>query len=370
MNNKKFLTHYIIIFFAFIIISCSSDSKQHDQSQDDKKKPADVTRQISVIEVNSPNAGSLFTIGDPVDVNISLKDSDQQVDSLIVQTNHKKSTLLSNDLNYRWETEHLKTGTNQLKIFAYSNDKRIDTYSLKLRFKSDVKPDLYECRIVKTYPHDKNAYTQGLFYDNGVLYEGTGQKGESSLRKVVLETGELIQSLNLPARYFGEGITAFDDKIIQLTWTSQTGFVYDKESFKLINTLQYPTQGWGITTDGKKLIMSDGSQTIYFLEPEYFTEIGRIEVYDHEGAVRSLNELEYIDGLVYANLYQKEEIIVFDPETGKVLKRIDCRKIIPEGFRGERDNVLNGIAYDKNDSRIFVTGKRWPFLYEVMFDKL
>lgn len=359
---------YNTIAAILLFAGACKDQKESTESKDDK--PSEITRRISVVEVNSPNAGELFTIGDVVDVDIILKDIEQKVDSLVVQTGKDQTILSAGDLNYTWETKHLKTGNNPLRILAYSGGKKIDTYTLKLRFKSDVKPELYECRVVNTYPHDTKAYTQGLFYDAGVLYEGTGQKGESSLRKVVLETGELIQSLNLPARYFGEGITAFDDKIIQLTWTSQTGFVYDKESFTLINTLQYPTQGWGITTDGKKLIMSDGSQTIYFLEPEYFTEIGRIEVYDHEGAVRSLNELEYINGMVYANVYQKEEIIAFDPETGKVLKRIDCRKIIPDGYHGEIDNVLNGIAYDHENDRIFITGKRWPNLFEVRFDKL
>lgn len=359
---------YSIIVIIYLFAGSCKDQKESTESKDEKT--SEITKRISAIELNSPNAGEFFTIGDIIDVDISLKDIEQKVDSLVVQTGKEQTILFVDDLSYKWKTELLKTGNNPLRISAYSSGKKIDTYSLKLRFKSDVKPELYECRIVNTYPHDTKAYTQGLFYDDGVLYEGTGQKGESSLRKVVLETGELIQSLNLPARYFGEGITAFDDKIIQLTWTSQTGFVYDKKSFKLINTLQYPTQGWGITTDGKKLIMSDGTQTIYFLEPKYFTETGRIEVYDHEGAVRNLNELEYINGLVYANVYQKEEIIAFDPETGKVLKRIDCRKIIPDGYHGEIDNVLNGIAYDHKNERIFITGKRWPHLFEVRFHKL
>ncbi|MFO7844791.1 MAG: glutaminyl-peptide cyclotransferase [Bacteroidales bacterium] len=358
---------YSIITISFLVTHACKSEKQQEKKE---TKPGKVTKRVSVIEVKSPKAGELFTLGDMVKVDIDLKDIEQSIDSMIIQTENTQATLFTDNLDYTWNTQNLKTGNNTLHISAFAGGKKIDTYSLKLRFKSDIKPELYECRIVNTYPHDTKAYTQGLFYDNGIIYEGTGQKGESSLRKVVLETGELIQSLSLPAKYFGEGITAFGDKIIQLTWTSQTGFVYDKESFTLINTLQYPTQGWGITTDGKKLIMSDGSQTIYFLEPEYFTEIGRIEVYDHEGPVRSLNELEYIDGLVYANIFQTEEMIAFDPKTGKVVKRIDCRKVIPDGYRNERDNVLNGIAYDKKKNRIFITGKRWPHLYEVRLDKI
>jgi len=362
---KRILIYSIITIFFLVTNACKSDKQQEKK----EIKPGEVTKRVSVIEVKSPRAGELFTLGEMVKVDIALKDIEQSIDSMIIQTENTQATLFTENLNYSWKTQNLKTGNNTLHISAYTGGKKIDTYSLKLRFKSDIKPDLYECRIVNTYPHDTKAYTQGLFYDSGIIYEGTGQKGESSLRKVVLETGELIQSLSLPAKYFGEGITAFGDKIIQLTWTSQTGFVYDKESFTLINTLQYPTQGWGITTDGKKLIMSDGSQTIYFLEPEYFSEIGRIEVYDHEGPVRNLNELEYIDGLVYANIFLTEEMIAFDPQTGKVVKRIDCRKVIPDGYRNERDNVLNGIAYDKKKDRIFITGKRWPHLYEVQFQE-
>ncbi|MDY6800072.1 MAG: glutaminyl-peptide cyclotransferase [Bacteroidota bacterium] len=364
---RRILTYSIITILFLLTNACKNEKQQQKKKE---IKTNEVTKRVSVIEVKSPRAGELFTLGEIVKVNIALKDIEQNIDSVTIQTENTQATLLNENLDYSWKTQNLKTGNNTFHISAFAGGKKIDTYSLKLRFKSDIKPELYECRIVNTYPHDTKAYTQGLFYDNGILYEGTGQKGESSLRKVVLETGELIQSLSLPAKYFGEGITAFGDKIIQLTWTSQTGFVYDKESFTLVNTLQYPTQGWGITTDGKKLIMSDGTQTIYFLEPEYFTEIGRIEVYDHEGAARNLNELEYINGLVYANVYQKEEIIAFDPETGKVVKKIDCRKVIPDGYHGEIDNVLNGIAYDKDKDRIFITGKRWPQLYEVQFQKL
>ena len=203
--------------------------------------------------------------------------------------------------------------------------------------------------------------------EDGILYEGTGQHGKSVLKKIDFETGKLIAELSIPEEYFGEGITIFGDKIIQLTWTSRKGFVYDKNSFKLINTIEYYTQGWGLTTDGEKLIMSDGSETIHFLDPVYFNEIGKRQVYDQNGPVKSLNELEYFNDLVYANVYQEEEIIAFDLKTGKVIKRIDCSGIIPKGYENEIDNVLNGIAYDQDNDRIFITGKRWPNLFEVEF---
>jgi len=362
----KIASIYLIIFL--IIASCTGQKKQEI-----KKEPASgneqAAKRVKVIEIESPKAGEMFTVGDKIPVKIQLKDADITVDSLIVETGAANTTLNAQSLDFVWETSGLNVGTNQLRVSAFSEGQKIDNYTLKLRFKSDITPELYQCQIIKTYPHDKKAYTQGLFFEDGIIYEGTGQRGESVIRKVDFETGKIIAELSLPAQYFGEGITAFGDKIIQLTWTSKTGFVYDKKTFKLITTLQYPTQGWGITTDGKKLIMSDGSQTLHFLDPEYFNEIGKIEVFDHNGAVDNLNELEYINGLIYANIWQTEKIIAIDPETGKVVKQIDCRKIIPRGYQGEHDNVLNGIAYDKNNNRFYITGKRWPVLFEVKFVK-
>lgn len=360
---------YIIIPLFLLPISCSNQEKSSEK-QNLVTKQESTTKRISVIEIDSPKAGEMFTIGDQIKINIGLKESDVKVDSLIVESEKNKKVLKDQNFNFVWETNDLKTGTNQLKVFAYSDGNKIDSYYLKLRFKSDIIPELYECKIVKTYPHDKRDYTQGLFYENGIMYEGTGQYGESKLKKINFETGKLVAELSLEANYFGEGITPFKDKIIQLTWRSKTGFVYDKSTFKLLTTLKYSTQGWGITADNKRLIMSDGSQTIHFLDPEYFNELGKIEIYDHNGPVDSLNELEYVDGLVYANVYLSEEIIVFNPENGKVLKRIDCRKIIPNGYQGEDDNVLNGIAYDKDNDRFFITGKRWPSLFEVKFVKI
>ncbi|OFX85781.1 MAG: hypothetical protein A2W99_05585 [Bacteroidetes bacterium GWF2_33_16] len=356
---------YLLSLLLLLLYSCNT--KETKESQPGIESAQKSSKTESVIEVVSPKAGDLFSIGDNITIKIALKESDLTIDSLVVESEYHHNQLKKDELTFVWKTDKLNTGPNQLRIFAYSNGNHIDTYYLKLRFKSDIVPENLECRIINTYPHDIKSYTQGLIFEDGKMYEGTGQYGQSVLRKIDFETGKIIAELSIPSQHFGEGITAFGDKIIQLTWTSQVGFVYDKKSFKLLTTLQYSTQGWGLTTDGKRLIMSDGSSTIYFLDPEYFTQNGSIEVFDNNGPVKKLNELEFINGLVYANVYQTEEIIAFDPETGKVMKRIDCRKIVPDGFHGEEDNVLNGIAYDSKNGRIFVTGKRWPYLYEVAF---
>lgn len=360
-------TQIIIATLIFVGIACNNTSNTKDSSVKDTEKTTN--KRVSVIDVKLPKTGDIFTVGDIITVEIVLKDSEIKVDSLIADTDGNKTILLPGNLNYKWETNQLRVGDNKLRIAAYSDGKSIDSYSLKLRFKSDIVPEQYKCKIINTYPHNKTAYTQGLVFEDGIMYEGTGQRKESVLRKINFEKGETIAELSLPPQYFGEGITIFGDKIIQLTWTSRKGFVYDKNSFRLLNTIEYATQGWGITTNGEKLIMSDGSETIHFLDPEYFNETGQMDVYDENGPVDSLNELEYFNELVYANIWQSEEIIAFDLKTGKVIKRIDCSNVIPEGFENEIDNVLNGIAYDKDNNRIYITGKRWPVLYEVEFVK-
>jgi glutamine cyclotransferase len=226
----------------------------------------------------------------------------------------------------------------------------------------DREPVHYTYNVVNVYPHDEAAFTQGLVFEDGFLYEGTGLYGQSTLRRVELDTGNVTQLYSLPDQFFGEGITIFEDKIIQLTWKSGRGFVYDRSSFDLLQEFTYPTQGWGITHDGSRLIMSDGTATLYFLNPETLQTTGQIEVYDEE-PVTSLNELEYINGSVYANIWKKDQIAIINPETGKVTGWIDLSGINePENTA---QNVLNGIAYDQNGDRLFVTGKRWSQLFEI-----
>lgn len=239
--------------------------------------------------------------------------------------------------------------------------------ALILLSNSSVKtePRYYTYNIVNAYPHNETAFTQGLVFEDGVLYEGTGLYGDSTLRRVELETGKTLQLYSLPNQYFGEGITIFDDKIIQLTWRSNQGFVYDKHSFELLREFTYPTEGWGITHDGSKLIMSNGTATLHFLDPETFTQVSEIEVYDNETEpVTRLNELEYIQGKVYANIWLEEKIAIINPQTGQVTSWINLEGIQDLENLGA-NSVLNGIAYDESMDRLFVTGKRWPQLFEV-----
>ena len=229
---------------------------------------------------------------------------------------------------------------------------------------SDAIP-VYTYNIVNTYLHDRNAFTQGLVFENGVLYEGTGRFGRSTLRRVELETGEVLQIHELPAQFFGEGITIYGSKVIQLTWQSNVGFVYDKNSFELLQEFNYSTEGWGITHDGKRLIMSDGTSTLHFLDPQTFEGIGQLGVFDNDGPVNRLNELEYVQGEIYANVWQTDRIARIAPGTGQVIGWIELGGLLSPEDHSESVSVLNGIAYDAENDRLFVTGKLWPKLFEI-----
>lgn len=224
---------------------------------------------------------------------------------------------------------------------------------------------VYSYEVINTYEHDRNAFTQGLVYKDGYLYEGTGLNGKSSIRKVKLETGVVLQSKTIPAKYFGEGIAIFDNKIIQLTWKAGTGFVYDKETFEKIEEFSYPGEGWGLTHDGRRLIMSDGTEYIYFLDPVKYRRIGKIKVHSAKGPVKNMNELEYIGDEIYANIWQTNAIVRISPDDGRVLGWINLDGLLkPEDRKGKVD-VLNGIAYDATKDRLFVTGKLWPKIFEI-----
>ncbi|MEM3356372.1 MAG: glutaminyl-peptide cyclotransferase [Candidatus Bathyarchaeia archaeon] len=227
-----------------------------------------------------------------------------------------------------------------------------------------TKPLSYTYEVVKVYPHDPNAFTQGLVIEHGVLYEGTGLWGCSTLRRVDLETGTILQMRSLPDEFFGEGITIFGDEIIQLTWQNQIGFVYDKQTFQLLRNFSYPTEGWGITHDGNRLIMSDGTANLYFLDPETFQRIGQVEVRDGNVPVARLNELEFVKGDVYANVWGEEKIAIINPQTGQVKGWIDLTGIYTQASQNP-NSVLNGIAYDVESDRLFVTGKLWSYLFEI-----
>ena len=229
----------------------------------------------------------------------------------------------------------------------------------------------YGYEVVEKYEHDPEAFTQGLVYFNGYLYEGTGLYGYSSVRKVDLATGKVIKQYDLPSRYFGEGITVFSNRLLQLTWQKGLMFAYEIDSFKSLAQYSYDTEGWGLTNDGSHLIMSDGTEVIYFRDPFSFEETGRLRVRDGEKVIKNLNELEFIGGEIWANVWQTDRIARINPNNGNVNGWINLAGLLSDEDRnGRRVDVLNGIAFDGLNQRIFVTGKWWPVLYEIKIVEL
>jgi glutamine cyclotransferase len=229
----------------------------------------------------------------------------------------------------------------------------------------EVPPATFGYGVRNAYPHDRAAFTEGVAIDDGALYEGTGLNGQSELRRVDLPTGEVLQRCTLPPPYFGEGIAVVGDKIYQLTYVTHIGFVYDKHSFKLLDTFTYPTEGWGLAYDGQRLIMSDGSDTLRFWHPETLEEQGRLRVRDGDRAIDRINELEVVRGEIFANVWQTERIIRIDPQTGQVRGWIDMSGLLSPSDLAPPVDVLNGIVYDAEQDRLFVTGKFWPKLFEI-----
>jgi glutamine cyclotransferase len=231
-------------------------------------------------------------------------------------------------------------------------------------------PTTYTYTIINTYPHDTNAFTEGLVYSDGFLYESTGLNGNSTLRKVNLQTGETLQQITLDPQYFGEGITIIGNKIIQLTWQNHVCFIYDKTTFQILGNFTYPTEGWGITNNGTSLIMSDGTSTLYFLNPETYERTGTIQVHDGNTSITNINELEYINSTVYANIWLENRIAIINPQTGQVTSWIDLSGIYQNPVSDPANDVLNGIAYDPASGRLFVTGKRWSLLFEIQLSPI
>ena len=236
--------------------------------------------------------------------------------------------------------------------------------SLMLLSCADAGVKHYNIEVVAEYPHDVEAYTQGLFFQDGQMYESTGLHGKSTFRKVDFTTGEVLHNIDFNGKYFVEGSVMFKGNLYVLTWETRTAFVYDAKTLEFKASWKYPREGWGITTDGKQLIASDGSSMLYFMDENFKVE-RKVVVKHEDRPVRWLNELEYIDGKIWANVYTTNEIVIINPKDGKVQGVIDCRGLLPRELYTTQTDVLNGIAYNPEDGKIYLTGKNWPKMYEV-----
>jgi len=334
-----------------------------------KQKAADSSADYTI----SPEAGTTYKAGDVVKVKVGLP-ADSKPDSVVymMDETHLGTAKDSSAISVKTDTIPLGIKLITAKVFQGGKSQDVTTNILLLAAKA---PEAYTYKVEKTYPHDTSSYTEGLEYLDGIMYESTGEPGHSTIRKNNLETGKAIQVTKLGDQYFGEGLSVVGDKVIQLTYREKVGFVYDKSTLKLLNTFanNVGVEGWGMCFDGKKLYMDDSTNKIWFLNKDTYQEMGSINVCDDKGQIDSVNELEYIDGKLYANVYQKDDILVINPKTGAVEQKIDMVNLYPESERpAGRDwgnNVLNGIAYDAATKRIFVTGKKWPKMYQVKFVK-
>ncbi len=355
------------LLLMFWTISCSGRTGNKMPAGATPKDSTATTPPEKLINMVSPAVNAKYKLHDHFNMVLALEQDDAVPDSVTVYFDGRKVRVLKSG---PWECSisdslMVRTGRKALKAVSYRKGKQQNTVTRFITILSDIVPAMYGYRVVHTYPHDRDAFTQGLVYNDGYLYEGTGQESGSSLRKVDLLTGKVLMQHNLDASLFGEGIAIINDRIYEVTWQNKVGFVYRKSDFELLNKIYYGTEGWGLTTIGNRLVMSDGSNVLYFYEPEMFTVVSRIEVYDNRQKVDSLNELEYINGEIWANIWMSDLIARIDPVSGKVISYVNMKGLLPEADRRPDTDVLNGIAYDSKGKRIFVTGKRWPKLFEI-----
>jgi len=362
----KLVLLVLITFSLLAGISCRGNDSETSGSVRAEERSGSRLPLARLISLDKPEENQKYSSGELIDLRVSLLGEEVPDSVRYYFDGTLLKTALSGPWNFEINTEASRLGRIAIKLIAYSANKRPHTITRFIHLYSDIVPPVNSYRVLNVFPHDKQAYTQGLVVYRGYLYESTGKEGRSTLRKVDIETGEVLMQHKLDNKFFGEGLTYLDGKFYQLTWLKNTGFVYDAESFTQIHTIHYDTQGWGLTTDGEKLYMSDGTNRIYVLEPQYFTVLESFDVFDNEKAVRQLNELEFIDGMLWANIFTTDLIAKIDPASGKVIAYYDLSGLIsPYDKNLDSEEVLNGIAWDGESKRMYVTGKHWSRMFEI-----
>lgn len=341
----KTINKISFLFFSFIIFtSCESEYK---------------------LSIKAPSKAILE---DQIKISLS-EENNFPIDEVTFFVNGKEMT--STNLSFTLDTKNYGTGKLIVSAMVAYGDQKSKRVNTSIEILSNIPFTSYDFKIINTYPHDSNAYTQGLEFHNGFLYETTGQYGESSLRKVELKTGKVIKKIDLNKRYFGEGMTIFNDDLFFLTWKANKGFIYNLETMELKSEFSYnkSKEGWGLTHSQTELIKSDGTSKIWFLDPNTQQEKRYIEAYTDKQSLNRLNELEFINGKIYANYWQKPLIAIINPNNGVVEGIINLTRLVKEMEKSQKllkeDDVLNGIAFDKKNNRMFVTGKNWGKLFEI-----
>lgn len=358
MARSRFITALLLLSILMITSKCKNDQKNQSETR----------RNIPVAKFELPFNDAAAQRGETFRVEVAVNDIDKiqnlkvfVKDSVIFEGKPEKEKY-----TFELNTSSWSLGSNQISLEARTSNKKVKRDNRFVKVLSDIFPKEYTAEVIQVYPHQTTSYTQGLEFDEGQLYEGTGSQGNtgiSMIAKVDYKSGEIQKKKELDTKYFGEGITIMNDELFQLTWQENTCFVYDKSSLERIKEFSYDGEGWGLCNDGEFLIMSDGSERLSYRDPSNFALKKVIEVYSNEGPVRALNELEYINGKIFANVYQTDYIVVINPESGAVEKRIDASLVALD--HRKTGEVLNGIAYMPNSKQLFITGKNWPSLLEI-----
>lgn len=359
------LFNKILLFSAsFLFFSCGQNGNENKNQTQNQNVSQPIQEKNFSLKVSNLDENSIGKVADKFSLEI-LNENNKNIDSVVISVDGKKYAVLKpSELPYIVDTKSFRCGMIPLTLQVFYEGKT-EHLGSSIKLFSDEIPKRKTYKVVASYNHDNQAYTQGLQFEDGFFYESTGLNNKSSLRKVKPETGEILQSYILEGEYFGEGLTIVDNKLIQLTWKNHKGFVYDKKNFEKIQEFDVATEGWGLSYYNDTLLLTDGSENIYFLEKNNFSTLKFIQVYDNLGPVKMLNETEIINGRLYANIYQSDLIAEIDFHNGKVLSYIELTNILPNNLRTDNTDVLNGIAYDKKGDRIFVTGKNWPKVFQI-----
>jgi len=363
--KRDTLNGFLFLLILVSVISCSgSAGKTKEAAVVKSDSIPDAMPARRLIEVVAPADNSSFACNEKIIFSVTRAAGQSRVDSVQLWVDGIHRSTMTN-LPATLEVEGSGSpGRLSLRAVAFSHSAKPQTVTLFVTMLSDIVPVTWRYRVVNSYPHDRHAYTQGLVYDYGFFYASTGQLGQLSLREVEAVTGKVVSQVNLDGSLFGEGLALLGEKIYQLTWTTKVGFVYEKSTLRQINRIYYQTQGWGLATIGDSLAMSDGTNVIWFLDPD-FNVLSSVDVWDNKGMVDNLNEMELIDGELWANIWQTDRIARIDPLSGKVLGYVELGNILPREEQTRETDVLNGIAWDEADRRIFVTGKYWSRLFEI-----
>lgn len=346
---------FVLLFFSWLFYSCKSENTP----------PVNLKPEV-YSKLNTPGNNSAVKLNDSIRVSFSIIKQNVQLDSsqIFFDNNYIASTK-GVKTTYSFIPPDYKTGSHKVILKIFYKDGKTETAESNIRVLSDVIPKKEKFTVVRSYSHSKEDFTQGLEFHNGYLYESTGLEGKSLIKKTDLSSGKVLKEVALDKQYFGEGITIFDNKIFQLTWKNKIGFVYNLDDFKFIQNFSYNTEGWGMTNNGKDLIMSDGTNKLYFMNPYSFAVTSTLEVYDNAAAIPNINELEYYKGNIYANVWQTFLIIRIDAATGKVLSRMDLEELIYKAGNLQELNVMNGVTINPANGNLLVTGKLWNKIFEI-----